>query len=174
MKLYIVNFVLRVSSFVQRYDPDPAAKAAAATVLASKMGADSGLKLYVGDESMVDSPTGKSNDVEVARSGGLRNRKQQHTSNSAGSTQLQHSGEGTPHSLGGECPQGEVPQTSEQNQLVVNHYPQGSSTQDGGWIARIAALLVGEDPTQSYALICGNCHMHNGECSEIHIIVYLY
>ncbi|KAF3446034.1 hypothetical protein FNV43_RR11212 [Rhamnella rubrinervis] len=147
---------------IQRYDPDPAAKAAAATVLASKLGADSGLKVFVGDEAMVDAPTGKSNDVEVAQSGGLRNRKQQHLSSSAGSTQLHHSSEGTPHSLGSEFPQGEVPQTSEHNQLVCNHYPQGSSTQDGGWFARIAALLVGEDPTQSYALICGNCHMHNG------------
>ncbi|XP_015885339.3 uncharacterized protein At2g24330 isoform X2 [Ziziphus jujuba] len=142
---------------IQRYDTDPAAKAAAATVLASKLGADSGLKVFVGDEPKVDVPIAKSNDVEVVQPGGLRNRKQQHTSSSAGSTPLHHSNEGTPHSLGSEGPQ-----TPEHNQLAVNHYPQGSSTQDGGWIARIAALLVGEDPTQSYALICGNCHMHNG------------
>uniref|UniRef100_A0A0A9HBE6 Lunapark zinc ribbon domain-containing protein n=1 Tax=Arundo donax TaxID=35708 RepID=A0A0A9HBE6_ARUDO len=44
---------------------------------------------------------------------------------------------------------------------VVGRY-QRSGTSDGGWIAKIAALLVGEDPSQSYALICGNCHMHNG------------
>jgi len=44
---------------------------------------------------------------------------------------------------------------------AVEHY-QGSGTSDGGWIAKIAALLVGEDPSQSYALICGSCHMHNG------------
>lgn len=143
---------------MQRYDPDPAAKAAAATVLASKLGADSGLKMFVGDEPKVDVPIGKSNDVEVVQPGGLRNRKQQHTSSAAGSTPLHHLNEGTPHPLGSEDPQ-----TSEHNQLVVGHYPQGSSTQDGGWIARVAALLVGEDPTQSYALICGNCHMHNGE-----------
>jgi hypothetical protein len=42
----------------------------------------------------------------------------------------------------------------------VEHY-QGLGTSDGGWIAKIAALLVGEDPLQSYALICGHCHMHN-------------
>lgn len=112
---------------------------------------------------MLDAPTGKSNDVEVAQSGGLRNRKQQHTTSGAGNTQLHRSSEGTPHSSGGQGLEGEVPQTSEHNQLVVNHSPQGLSSQDGGWIARIAALLVGEDPTQSYALICGNCHMHNGE-----------
>jgi hypothetical protein len=137
---------------IQRYDPDPAAKAAAATVLASKLGADSGLKVYLEDEKL---PAGKSNDVEVMQAGGLRNRR----SSSVGSTLLRQIVEETPHSaLGGSPP------SFEHNQLVVNHYDpsQGSALQDGGWIARIAALLVGEDPTQSYALICGNCHVHNG------------
>ncbi|MCO5571477.1 hypothetical protein L7F22_025217 [Adiantum nelumboides] len=32
----------------------------------------------------------------------------------------------------------------------------------GGWVARLAAMLVGEDPNQCYALICRNCHVHNG------------
>uniref|UniRef100_A0A0A9ADW0 Lunapark zinc ribbon domain-containing protein n=1 Tax=Arundo donax TaxID=35708 RepID=A0A0A9ADW0_ARUDO len=45
--------------------------------------------------------------------------------------------------------------------MVVEHH-QGSGASDGGWIAKIVALLVAEDPSQSYALICGNCHMHNG------------
>ncbi|GAV80429.1 DUF2296 domain-containing protein [Cephalotus follicularis] len=142
---------------IQRYDPDPAAKAAAATILASKLGADSGLKVYVGDESL---PTGRSSDVEVVQSRGLRNRKQLHTkSSSTGSSPMHHIDEETPRSA-----ESEVPRASERSQLVVvdHHNPQGSTTHDGGWIARIAALLVGEDPTQSYALICGNCHMHNG------------
>ncbi|CAL5346615.1 unnamed protein product [Camellia sinensis] len=143
---------------IQRYDPDPAAKAAAATVLASKLGADSGLKLYVGDESNLN-PTAKSNDVELVQSSGLRNRKQLHTrSSSAGSTVSQHSNEELLHNTAGI----EGADTSNCNQLVVEHHQPGSTTHDGGWIARIAALLVGEDPTQSYALICGNCHMHNG------------
>ncbi|OMO61948.1 hypothetical protein CCACVL1_23130 [Corchorus capsularis] len=144
---------------IQRYDPDPAAKAAAATVLASKLGADSGLKVYVGDESKLNLPGGKSNDVEVVPSSGLRKRKQLHTrSSSAGSTPLVHSDDETPHSA-----ENERSQVSEHDQIVVNHHcPQGPSTYDGGWLARIAALLVGEDPTQSYALICGNCHIHNG------------
>ncbi|XP_022754399.1 uncharacterized protein At2g24330-like [Durio zibethinus] len=144
---------------IQRYDPDPAAKAAAATVLASKLGADSGLKVYVGDESKLNVPVGKSNDIEVVPSSGLRKRKQLHTrSSSTGSTPLLHSDDETTHSAGNEGPP-----DSEHEQLVVDHYyPQGPSTHDGGWLARIAALLVGEDPTQSYALICGNCHMHNG------------
>lgn len=145
---------------MQRYDPDPAAKAAAASVLASKLGADSGLKVYLGDEPKINVATGKSNDVEVLQSSGLRNRKQLHTrSSSAGSNPLHHSDEETSRSV-----VSQHPQTSEHNNLVVNHHnPQGSTMNDGGWIARIAALLVGEDPTQSYALICGNCHMHNGK-----------
>ncbi|KAM7263650.1 hypothetical protein ACFE04_001333 [Oxalis oulophora] len=142
---------------IQRYDPDPAAKAAAATILASKLGADSGLKVYLGDESR---PTGKSHDIEVVQAGGgLRNRKQLNTKSiSAGNTPRNHFDDGTPHSTVSGSPS-----SSDHNQLVVNHYdPHSSTMPDGGWIARLAALLVGEDPTQSYALICGNCHMHNG------------
>lgn len=144
---------------MQRYDPDPAAKAAAATVLASKLGADSGLKVFVGDESNLSASTGKSNDVELVQASGLRNRKQM------------RSGYATPVATPRPDQQSfdtvgtDETQTAEHNQLVVveHHQPQSSTTNDGGWIARIAALLVGEDPTQSYALICGNCHIHNGE-----------
>ena len=39
----------------------------------------------------------------------------------------------------------------------------GGGGEGGGWIGRLAAVLVGEDPTQCYALICKNCHKHNGE-----------
>jgi len=143
---------------IQRYDPDPAAKAAAASVLASKLGSDSGLKVYLGDDSKLNAPTGKSNDVEIVPSTGLRNRNQpQMRPSGTGSPVLQHTDEQMLHNTGNEGSD-----TSEHNQLVVEHHNIGSTTQDGGWIARIAALLVGEDPTQSYALICGNCHMHNG------------
>lgn len=143
---------------IQRYDTDPAAKAAAATVLASKLGADSGLKVYVGDESS-GAPTGKTRDVEVVQSSGLRNRKQVNSSTSPGTTTPNNSDQQLVGS--GKIDQ---TQTSEHNQLVVveHHDPRSSKMNDGGWIARIAALLVGEDPTQSYALICGNCRMHNG------------
>ncbi|KAF6166664.1 hypothetical protein GIB67_005526 [Kingdonia uniflora] len=143
---------------IQRYDPDPAAKAAAATVLASKLGADSGLKVYLGEESKRNPQSGKSNDVEYAQSKGLRNRKQSHTrSNSAGSLVMESIEETTAHDFGSD-----VGGSPMQNQpVVVDHHPR-STVHDGGWIARVAALLVGEDPTQSYALICGNCHMHNG------------
>ena len=150
---------------MQRYDPDPAAKAAAASVLASKLGADSGLKVYMEDESKSTLPTGKSNDVEFVQASGLRNRKQvQARSSSAGSTLVHNSDEEMPLSV-----QREGLLTSEHNQLVVEHDNlQGYTANDGGWVARIAAFLVGEDPTQSYALICGNCHMHNGEWTISH------
>lgn len=148
-----------MESSVQRYDPDPAAKAAAATVLASKLGAESGLKIYLGDDSTINAPTGKSNDVEVATTTGLRNRKQGHSksvSMDSGFTDHPEDGMLSPPGVEGV-------DVSQQHPLVVEHHSQsGLGTQDGGWIARLAALLVGEDPTQSYALICGNCHMHNG------------
>eukprot|EP00262_Sarcandra_glabra_P019900 TRINITY_DN772_c0_g1_i3.p1 TRINITY_DN772_c0_g1~~TRINITY_DN772_c0_g1_i3.p1 ORF type:complete len:402 (-),score=79.92 TRINITY_DN772_c0_g1_i3:274-1479(-) len=143
---------------IQRYDPDPAAKAAAASVLASKLGADSGLKVYLGDESKLNMPQGKSNDVEYVQSNGLRNRKQSHArNNSSGSGVMQQLPMEMPHGFGHDGE--EVPT---ENQTVVVGHHQGLGANDGGWFARIAALLVGDDPSQSYALICGNCHMHNG------------
>lgn len=156
---------------VQRYDPDPAAKAAAATVLASKLGADSGLQWYMGDDSnRSGSSTGKSNDVELVQSSGLRNRKQAQTRSAGTGTTSPNSAD---QQLVGSGSGGfDQTQGSEYNQPVVEHQPQSSNSQDAGWIARIAALLVGEDPTQSYALICGNCHMHNGK--GLDFIVYAF
>ncbi|KAG7571998.1 Lunapark domain [Arabidopsis suecica] len=145
---------------IQRYDPDPAAKAAAATVLASKLGAESGLKVYVGDESQLDPTPGKSNDMEVKHSRGLRNRRQPNTKhNSAGTTPTHHSDNESNHSGTSE----RITGIEQNQQMVFEHFnPHGYAAHDGTWISRIAALLVGEDPTQSYALICGNCRMHNG------------
>lgn len=148
---------------MQKYDPDPAAKAAAATILASKLGADSGLKVYVGDEPELSGPTGMSNDVELVESGGLRSRKQVVSRSTSPRTS-------TPKHYNQQfVDSGGIDQTqiSKHNQLVVveHHQPQSSTTPNGGWIARIATLLVGQDPRKSYALICGNCRMHNGECT---------
>lgn len=115
----------------------------------------------MGDESKPNSATGKSNDVELVQSTGLRNRKQVHSRSTSPGTTTTNFDEQQLVDSGGI----DQTQTSEYNQLVVveHQHPQSSTAQDGGWIARIAALLVGEDPTQSYALICGNCHMHNGK-----------
>ncbi|KAK3141177.1 hypothetical protein QOZ80_4BG0330450 [Eleusine coracana subsp. coracana] len=140
---------------IQRYDLDPAAKAAAASVLASKLGADSGLRVFVGDDSGRDATLGKSNENNIGQTAGLRQRKPGRLSNVTGQTHspepldasnvydFNEEGLGTP------------------DQRSVEHF-RGPAGNDGGWLARVAALLVGEDPTQCYALICGNCHMHNG------------
>ncbi|KAK6930398.1 Lunapark domain, partial [Dillenia turbinata] len=146
---------------IQRYDPDPAAKAAAASVLASKLGAESGLKVYLGKETNANLIAGKSNDVEIVQSSGLRNRKQVlNRSSSPSSTGSPLTHDSNEALLGAAI---EGPENYKHNELVVDHYNKPkSATNDEGWIARVAALLVGEDPTQSYALICGNCHMHNG------------
>ncbi|KAI3809603.1 hypothetical protein L1987_19198 [Smallanthus sonchifolius] len=143
---------------IQKYDPDPAAKAAAASVLASKLGADSGLKVFLGDESQPEEHAiGKSSDVDLQNTTGLRKRNQSNP---------RSPGSNPGHQFDKETPQfggNEVSGNSPRGPLVVEHHnPAALGAQDGGWMARIAALLVGEDPTQSYALICGNCHKHNG------------
>ncbi|CAL9047867.1 uncharacterized protein At2g24330 [Musa acuminata AAA Group] len=141
---------------IQRYDLDPAAKAAAATVLASKLGADSGLKVHVGDES-TSSTLGKSNDVELVQSSGLHNRKPMHRrGHSTGSSTTSQIIDKTLNEY-----VADTQEIGSPNQRVVEHF-RGSAFDDGGWLARVAALLVGEDPTQCYALICAHCHMHNG------------
>ncbi|KAF3667341.1 putative vacuolar protein sorting-associated protein 45 -like protein [Capsicum annuum] len=128
----------------------------AASVLACKLAANTGLKVYLGDESKLNAPIGKSNDVEIVQSTGLRNRKQAR-SGSADSIVLDHSkGEML------RVVQLEGSSMNQHQQMIIEHYnPTGLSTQDEGWLGRIAAFLVGEDPTQSYVVICGSCHTHN-------------
>ncbi|KAK3142036.1 hypothetical protein QOZ80_4BG0341350 [Eleusine coracana subsp. coracana] len=143
------NYYL-TQQLIQKYDFDPAAKAAAASVLASKMGAETGLKVSMGDEAKSDLTQARSSNVEV--------RDQKETKgkgSSQGSTRNVHTQQDTfNESVSANL---EAMQPS----IVVGHN-QGSGISAGGWIAKIAALLIGEDPSQSYALICGNCHMHNG------------
>ncbi|CAL5068959.1 unnamed protein product [Urochloa decumbens] len=149
------NYYL-TQELIQKYDLDPAAKAAAASVLASKMGAETGLKLHIGDEAKSDSAQARSTKVEVVPTDGLRNRKETKAKGSSySSTTAAHTQQDASNEAGGGGTEAMLPST------VVGHY-QGSGASDGGWIAKIASLLVGEDPSQSYALICGNCHMHNG------------
>lgn len=134
---------------IQRYDLDPAAKAAAASVLASKLGADSGLRVFLGDESNMDGS--KSND-QHGQTSGLRQRKPAHSGHGSGPTHASEPSDGSSIYDGSESPTAN---------RTVEHF-RGHAGNDGGWLARVAALLVGEDPTQCFALICGNCHMHNG------------
>ncbi|XP_076940594.1 uncharacterized protein At2g24330-like [Bidens hawaiensis] len=142
---------------IQKYDPDPAAKAAAASVLASKLGADSGLKVFLEHELQPNTyDTGKSSDFELQQSTGLRKRNQSNPK-SPGSNSGQQSDKQTSQ-LG----ENEVESLTYDNLVVEHHDPADAGSQDGSWLAKIAALLVGEDSTESYALVCGNCHMHNG------------
>jgi len=151
------NYYL-TQQLIQKYDLDPAAKAAAASVLASKLGEETGLKLHVGEEPKLDAAVARSNDVEILPSDGMRNRKQPNARGSrTGSPSAAH-----PPAQGTESsPTASAGLETAPAPMVVEHH-QGTGANDGGWIAKIAALLVGEDPSQSYALICGNCHMHNG------------
>ncbi|XP_006647553.1 uncharacterized protein At2g24330-like [Oryza brachyantha] len=151
------NYYL-TQQLIQKYDLDPAAKAAAASVLASKLGEETGLKVHVGEEPKLDAAVARRNDAEILPSEGLRNRKQSNArgSRTGSTTAAQTSAQGAESSLTSSSGLENV-----QAPMVVEHF-QGSGPSDGGWIAKIAALLVGEDPSQSYALICGNCHMHNG------------
>ncbi|XP_042448298.1 uncharacterized protein At2g24330-like [Zingiber officinale] len=144
---------------IQRYDLDPAAKAAAATVLASKLGADSGLKLQVGDE--ISDPSGKSHDVELLQSCGLRNRKPSHVI-------APNAGSNTTSELIDEAFNefATNPRISSPKQRVVEPF-KASVFSEGSWLSRLAALLVGEDPTQCYALICAHGHMHNGLAKKV-------
>ncbi|XP_062219727.1 uncharacterized protein At2g24330-like [Phragmites australis] len=148
----------RTQQLIQKYDLDPAAKAAAASVLASKLGEETGLKVHVGEEPKLDAAVARSNDVEILPSDGLRNRKQPNVRGSrTGSSTDAH----TPAQGAESSPTAITGLETAPPPMVVEHH-QGSGASDGGWIAKIVALLVGEDPSQSYALICGNCHMHNG------------
>ncbi|CAO2822049.1 unnamed protein product [Amaranthus hypochondriacus] len=151
------NFYL-TQQLIERYDTDPAAKAAAAAFLASKYTEGSGLRLFLEEEAKAEA--GKGNDVEFVQPGGLRNRKQpQGRATSPGGTIAQHSVETSPHA-GSEFAQ-------HNQQLFVDHLKsEGATAYNSGWLSRLAALLVGEDPTQCYALICGNCYMHNGLASK--------
>jgi endoplasmic reticulum junction formation protein lunapark len=143
---------------MQKYDLDPAAKAAAASVLVSKLGEETGLKVHVGEEQKLDAAVVRSNEVDISSSDGLRSRKQPNASGSrTAGTMAAHS----PAQGAESSPTVSAGHETAPPPMVVEHH-QGSGAGDGGWIAKIAALLVGEDPSQSYALICGHCHMHNG------------
>ncbi|XP_071691898.1 uncharacterized protein At2g24330-like [Rutidosis leptorrhynchoides] len=150
---------------IQRYDTDPAAKAAAASVLASKLGADSGLHVFVDESHLNQHGIGKRSDVDVSQSSGLRRR----TPSAAVSPVKNYDKEAFQYAGS------EVSEISLPSEVSVEHQtPVAISHQDGGWIARLAALLVGEDPTQSYALICGYCHMHNGLARKEDFLVITY
>mgnify|MGYP000179129046 CR=1 FL=1 len=148
----------------QKYDSDPAAKEAAARVLASKLGADAGLAfklepLNMTDENMHASP-GKNHKLESFDKTGLRRRTSLQRASSSEQSLLPPGQERNGIGRMGNA------DSSEQS-MEIEPFPGKMSNASGGWVARLAAMLVGEDPTQCYALICKNCHMHNGVYTSI-------
>ncbi|KAI5067238.1 hypothetical protein GOP47_0017766 [Adiantum capillus-veneris] len=141
------NYYL-TQQLIQKYDSDPTAKEAAARVLAAKLGAESGLKL-ASESSQADAVNAALAEAvtmaagEEAESSGLRRRSsRQRASNST--NQHATSSQGTRYDS--------WPQSDQS----------AGKSGGGGWVARLAAMLVGEDPNQCYALICRNCQAHNG------------
>ncbi|KVH93068.1 protein of unknown function DUF2296 [Cynara cardunculus var. scolymus] len=134
----------------KKYDPDPAAKAAAASVLASKLGADSGLQVSVGgDEPQPNQQgAGKSSDVDFAQSTGLR-RRNPPEARSPGGKLVDHSDKETASYAGSEVSEISLP-----SELVVEHHnPMAINSHDGG-------LARKEDyPFISY--YCPHCHSLN-------------
>lgn len=160
---------------IQQYDPDPAAKAAAASILASKLGAESGLDLaYVAGLVRKDdlaAEGSKPNEVALPggspgaelpqyttdSGGGLRHRKPQYRHESVGPVQRIER-----FALEKNLPGGMETRTEVWSDQGMDVKPPQNQASAGGWIARLAAMLVGEDPSQCYALICKKCHAHNG------------
>ncbi|MCO5601775.1 hypothetical protein L7F22_055900 [Adiantum nelumboides] len=144
------NYYL-TQQLIQKYDSDPTAKEAAARVLAARLGAESGLKL-ASDTSQADAINAALAEavtaatVQEAEPSGLRRRGSRQRASSSTNQQLNEA-------------------TSSQS-ARYDSWPQNeqltSKPGGGGWVARLAAMLVGEDPNQCYALICRNCHVHNG------------
>ncbi|KAJ3692934.1 hypothetical protein LUZ60_012029 [Juncus effusus] len=102
---------------IQRYDLDPAEKAAAAKVLATKLSTESGLKLSIGDQSE-DATSSLDYDSDEETEGN-------------------------------------------NNKADLEKYKVSEGNNEG-WFGKIAALLVGEHPSQCFALICSKCFTHNG------------
>ncbi|KAH7388055.1 hypothetical protein KP509_16G055300 [Ceratopteris richardii] len=144
------NFYL-TQELIQKYDSDPTAKEAAARVLAAKLGAESGLKLASessevdwGNVGLVEAMTAAPGQVD---SSGLRRRAS--VQKAAGLT----------------APLSNDIASSQRNEQW-QQIEQLSRKPSGGLVAKLAAMLVGEDPNQCYALICRKCHMHNGLCGK--------
>jgi hypothetical protein len=107
--------------------------------------------------------------TDKGKSMGMRNRKPQGHQGSAGkvtSPDIQRV-EGPPQNRQGT-------QEIWEDEQGMELAPPQSKPGNGGWIARLAAMLVGEDPTQCYALICQKCHMHNGKRAGVQGTVPTY
>ncbi|GBG92235.1 hypothetical protein CBR_g54778 [Chara braunii] len=166
---------------IQKYDPDPAAKAAATTALVSKLGAESGLKHRLVLDS-VEGADGVPSDADpnVPRppktdpyganvSGQSLRRRRNNPGAGPGPVNgsgpnpgLLQEGTGEPRSNDGGIVEFESRGDEGIDREWRRRHEALRGAPNGGFFARFAAMLVGEDPTQCYALICALCHQHNG------------
>nr|CAB3450422.1 unnamed protein product [Digitaria exilis] len=119
------NYYL-TQQLIQKYDLDPAAKAAAASVLASKLGEETGLKVHVGEGPKLDAAVARSNDAEISRSDGLRNRKQPNARGSRSGSPAAHTPEQGTESI----PTANAGLETAPAPMVVEHH-QGTGASDG-------------------------------------------
>jgi hypothetical protein len=124
----------------------------------------------VGSASERTAPV-KGREQEAVDFVGLRNRKSQRGRDSVG--QAESSGmsrlEGIEQNIPGGP--GALEVWDEQGMDVR---PPRNKASDGGWVARLAAMLVGEDPSQCYALICSKCHAHNGKSTHFNSFLQIW
>eukprot|EP00850_Spirogloea_muscicola_P022026 SM000273S10236 [mRNA] locus=s273:166:2181:+ [translate_table: standard] len=172
-----------MQQLIQQYDTDPAAKAAAASVLLSRgLPPDSARLLLspAGDAAATPAAAGQQ------RTPG--NTVQDQPDSAGGNESVGARRRGTsrlPRTLQSERPEaspvvvgaGGASGNDESNRRedAQERWHREEREDSGGawearqgqgWVARLAAMLVGEDPTQCYALICEHCHAHNGKCSS--------
>lgn len=147
------NYYL-TQQLIQKYDSDPTAKEAAARVLAAKLGADAGLKLS-SESSQADEINNVLAEAVTEATG--------QGAESTGSRRRISQGR-TPTNINQQFNEATRSQTGRndawQSRMEVDQF--SGKAAGGGLVARLAAMLVGEDPNQCYALICRNCRAHNG------------
>ncbi|GAQ81405.1 hypothetical protein KFL_000790300 [Klebsormidium nitens] len=172
----------RTLEVIQKYDNDPVVKAAAATVLGSKLG----LKTDLPPEIQAHlTPTKSASTPDRSPSSGLRNRRSS-GAHPPSSLNPEVSSQGVPRSAQGRVSQeGNSPRPSYGapgpgfegfGPATAGNWQPGQHQTGGvvGMLERVAQMLVGEDPTQCYALICERCRQHNGLAKKEDMEVLMY
>lgn len=170
------NRICSFAAALQKYDNDPVVKAAAATVLGSKLGLKADLPPELQAQIL---PAGTPGTPDRSPTG-LRSRRSSaaHPSRTT-SLNPEVSGQDFTNPSPGRLSQdasreGDAPQASYSVPAPAfdgfGLQPRGNwqpgQHESGGFVGvleRVAQMLVGEDPTQCYALICETCRQHNGE-----------
>ncbi|KAJ7298736.1 hypothetical protein O6H91_09G058500 [Diphasiastrum complanatum] len=156
------NYYL-TQQLIQKYDLDPTAKAAAASVLAAKLGAEAGINVTFKASELLENDISSSSaklDASVTNTTGLKKRVNSRTSGIDYPVHTRFSEGSGNAGLTGDEGEDKGMKVAVERGFEAEQYRRRPS--EGGWLSRIAAMLVGEDPSQCYALICKKCHMHNG------------